>query len=52
MDVKNFDINGKIIRYIYTGDGLAVKTLTWHGKNILGIKLASGSDYLKANDKV
>jgi len=52
LDVKIFDIRGRIIRYLYRGNGGQGKILTWDGKNDKNIKVASGSYYLKANDKV
>jgi len=52
MDVKIFDISGQLIRYLYQGYGIERRILIWDGKNDQGKKVAQGSYYLKANDKV
>ena len=52
LDVKIYDLNGRVIRNLYSGNGLSGKLLIWDGKNDQGKKVASGSYYLKANDKV
>lgn len=52
LDVKIYDLNGRIIRNLYSGEGLSGKLLIWDGKNDQGNKVASGSYYLKANEKV
>jgi len=52
LDVRIIDINGRIIRSLYHGNTKETTILVWNGKNNQGIKVVSGSYYLKANDKV
>jgi len=52
LDVKIYDLNGRVVRNLYSGNGLAGKLLIWDGKNDQGKKVASGSYYLKANENV
>ncbi|MDP2337609.1 MAG: PKD domain-containing protein [Bacteroidota bacterium] len=52
LDVKIFDNSGRLIRYLYKGNGFEGKILIWDGKNDLGLKVVSGGYFLKVNDKV
>ncbi len=52
LDVRIFDSNGRLIRYLYRGNGLESNTLTWDGKNDYGVKMANGNYVLKVNNTV
>jgi len=52
LDVKIYDVSGRLIRNLYHGDGINKKIMVWDGKNDRGIKMASGNYYLKVNNTV
>jgi hypothetical protein len=52
LEVKIFDIAGKLIRILYEGNSFTGTTLIWDGKNEEGVKLSSGSYFIKANNTV
>jgi len=52
LDVKVFDLSGQLIRTLYVGNSYTGTTLTWDGKNDDGVKMTSGSYFIKANNSV
>lgn len=52
LDIKIFDLSGRLIRTLYLGNGNERTTLIWDGKNDHGARMASGSYFLKANNTV
>ncbi len=52
LDVKIYDVSGRLICNLYHGDGINKKIMIWDGKNDRGIKMASGNYYLKVNNTV
>ena len=52
LDVKIYDVSGRLIRNLYHGDGINKKIMVWDGKSDQGMKMASGNYYLKVNNTV
>ncbi len=52
LEVRVFDLSGKLIRTLYQGTGNEKATMNWDGKNEQGVKMSSGSYLLKANNTV
>ena len=52
LDIRIFDISGRLIRNLYQGNGNEMKHLVWDGKSDDGLKMIPGNYFLKANDTV
>jgi len=52
MEVKIFDLSGRIVRALYMGSTYEKTILNWDGKNDDGVKMAPGSYFIKANQTV
>ena len=52
LEVKVFDLSGQTIRTLYVGNSFTGTTLYWDGKNDEGVKMTSGSYFIKANNSV
>jgi len=52
LDVKIYDVSGRLIRNLYHGDGINKKIMVWDGKSDHGMKMTSGNYYLKVNNTV
>jgi flagellar hook assembly protein FlgD len=52
LDVKIYDVNGKLVRNLYHSEAEERTVLVWDGKNEQGVRVVQGSYYLKANEVV
>jgi flagellar hook assembly protein FlgD len=52
LDVKIYDVTGKLVRNLYKGESEERKVLVWDGKNEQGTKVVPGSYLLKANEVI
>ncbi|MFY9154127.1 MAG: CARDB domain-containing protein [Prolixibacteraceae bacterium] len=52
LDVRIYDVKGRLIRNLYQGKNQIKTILIWDGKNDQGAKILPGNYVLKANDKV
>jgi hypothetical protein len=52
LDVKIYDITGKMVRNLYNGNAEERTELFWDGNNEQGVRVVPGSYYLKANEAV
>jgi hypothetical protein len=52
LEVRIYDVNGKLVRNLYKSKTEKRTTLVWDGKNDSGSEMVPGSYYLKANSKV
>lgn len=53
LDVKIYDVSGRLIRNLYHENGMINRQImVWDGKNDRGMKMATGNYYLKVNNTV
>jgi len=52
LEVRIYDVNGKLVRTLYKSKTEKRTNLIWDGKNDSGSEMAPGSYYLKVNSKV
>jgi len=52
LEVKIYDLNGRLVRNLYKGKAEKWEKLVWDGNNDNGSKMVPGSYFLKANSKV
>jgi len=52
LEVRIYDVNGKLVRSLYKSKTEKRTNLIWDGKNDSGSEMVPGSYYLKANSKV
>ena len=52
LEVKVYDLSGKLVRRLFNGEAGTSETLEWDGTNGNGAKMGSGTYILKANEMV
>ena len=52
IEVKIFDVGGRLIRDLYRGSAINNKTIVWNGRSDQGTRMASGNYYVKVNNVV
>jgi len=52
LEVKIYDLSGKLVRSLFNGDAGTSETVVWDGTNGNGAKMGSGTYILKANEMV
>jgi len=52
LEVKIYDLSGKLLRSLFKGEAATSETLIWDGTNGNGVKMISGTYILKANEMI
>jgi hypothetical protein len=52
IEVKIFDVTGRLIRDLFRGSAINKKTIVWNGRSDQGTRMAPGNYYVKVNDVV
>lgn len=52
IEVKIFDVSGRLIRDLFRGSAINSKTIVWNGRSDQGTRVAPGNYYVKVNNVV